>query len=549
MSPQKVYLPIEAKAYLRANTGKRQRSQVIMFHHWMNDNNLSFGHLTPAHIEHFWDKQSARDLKPSTVHTRKCHQHRYLYWLYERGHLRFVVEPPRLHHMRLPLPESAERFLGLPGNSRRGPVVRNLHEWLERKHIDLDELTPAHLKVFLKRPIANLIGKHSREDLHRRLEPYLLWLHEQSLVRFNLRRDVRKAFELPRSARDFVDTLRPVLKSITCTGYLVDLRDFHAWLTAQKLSIEDLDRQDTERWLKSLSDRSFAPITRNHRILHARSYLRWLVERGDFDKDPDDLFRVSDLPKIPSYLPRPYPPDIDRCLQERLAKSDGPLCRALLLMRRTGLRIGELANLERRCLEHDHCGNTFLKVPLGKLDNERLVPLDEKTKAIAKDFQARTTREDEFLIVPGLSRSTLHGNLRTALKKTAEGLDIPGPISTHRLRHTYATELLNAGMSFVGIMKLLGHHSFKMTMRYAAITQETIVKDYYAALEKSEEAYTIPGKLTTPQPPNPEQMLTDTINWLRKNHTATDAQKRHADAIIKRIYKIRQDINTISTQT
>ncbi|MFH0882467.1 MAG: tyrosine-type recombinase/integrase [bacterium] len=540
-------MPKEARAYLRANAGKGRRAHVIMFHRWMNDNDLTFGHLTPAHIEHFWEKQ--RNLKSSTLHTRRCHQHRYLYWLYERGHLRFVVEPSRLRHMRRPLPEPARRFLDLPGRRRHEPGVRNLHDWMTRKHIDLDELTPAHLEAFSRRPIDRPISKTSREDRLRRLEPYVLWLYEQGLMRFRAKRRVRKAFELPQRAMDYVDTLRPVRKPATCTGYIVDLRNLHAWLSAHNLSVDDLDRQDTERWLTSLADRGLAPITRNYRILHARSYFWWLVEQGDFDKDPDDLLRVADLPKIPSYLPRPYPPDADRRLQERLARSGDTLCRALLLMRRTGLRIGELVNLERRCLEYDHCGNTFLKVPLGKLDNERLVPLDEKSKALAQDLLEQSTQGNEFLIEQNLGRETLKAKLRIALKATAEGLDIPSPITTHRLRHSYATELLNAGMSFVGIMKLLGHHSFKMTMRYAAITQETVVKDYYAALKISEETYAIENRPSTSQHPNPEQMLTDTISWLRKNHTSTAVHKHRADAIIKRIYKIREDIKIISNQT
>jgi site-specific recombinase XerD len=365
---------------------------------------------------------------------------------------------------------------------------------------------------------------------------------------FKAERAKRKPLPTPESAAMYVDTLRPVRKASTCGGILGGLKDFHAWLEAQRLSLDELSRPVMERWLKSMSDRELAAMTRSPRIFHVRGYLGWLFERGMLAVDPEDFLRQSDLPKIPSYLPRPYPPEADRKLQERLAKSDDPCCRALLLMRRSGLRIGELVTLEHHCLEPDHCGNTFLKVPLGKLDNERLVPLDEKTVALAKDLQVRGSPKDEFLIEPDCGRKTLKGRLRAILKTMAEGLDIPGPITSHRLRHTYATQLLNAGMSFVGLMKLLGHHSFKMTMRYAAITQETVVRDYYAALKRSEEIYAPAVQPNPPRQPDPKQMLTDTISWLRKNHTATPKQKRRADAIIKRIYKIRDDINAISNR-
>jgi site-specific recombinase XerD len=514
----------------------------------MSDHGLAFAHLTPAHIEHYWEEMRRRNLAPSTMHGRRCHQHRYLYWLHEHRHLRFVVDPPRMLHLKGPAPEVARRFLRIRGNRRFEKEIRSFHSWLKRKKLDLADLSPQLLCVYLKRPIGKPITKNSMDVLHDKLEPYFLWLYSHGEMTFNAERAKRKLLPTPESVAMYVDTLRPVRKASTCGGILCELKDFHAWLDAQRLTLDELDRPAMERWLKSMNDRELAAMTRSPRIFHVRGYLEWLFEREILAVDPEDFLRQSDLPKIPSYLPRPYPPEADRKLQERLAKSDDSYCRALLLMRRSGLRIGELVTLERRCLEPDHCGNTFLKVPLGKLDNERLVPLDEKTVALAKNLQARVSTDDEFLIEPHYSRETLKTRLRATLKTKAEGLDIPGPITSHRLRHTYATELLNAGMSFVGLMKLLGHHSFKMTMRYAAITQETVVRDYYVALKKSEEIYAPVVQSKTQGQPDPKQMLADTINWLRKNHTATPKQKRHADAIIKRIYKIRDEINAISNQ-
>jgi site-specific recombinase XerD len=550
MSLKRIYLPKEARAFLRTSAGRGhgRKVQVRIFHRWMDEHDLSFGHLTPAHIEHFWEEMRRRNLAPSTMHARKCHQHRYLYWLYEHGHLRFVVDPPRMLHLKGPAPEVARKFLRIRGNRRFEKEIRSFHSWLQRKKLALEDLTPQLICVYLKRPIGKPITKSARDALHDKLELYFLWLHSQGHMTFRAVRAKRKPLPTPESAAMYVDTLRPVKKSSTCGGILNGLKDFHAWLEAQRLSLDELGRPVMERWLKSMSDRELAAMTRSSRIFHVRGYLGWLFDRGMLVVDPEDFLRQSDLPKIPSYLPRPYPPEADRKLQERLAKSDDPGCRALLLMRRSGLRIGELVTLEHQCLEPDHCGNTFLKVPLGKLDNERLVPLDEKTVALAKDLQARGSSKDEFLIEPNCGRKTLKNQLRAILKTQAKGLDIPGPITSHRLRHTYATQLLNAGMSFVGIMKLLGHHSFKMTMRYAAITQETVVRDYYAALKKSEEIYAPAVRPQTARQPDPKQMLTDTISWLRKNHSATPKQKSRADAIIKRIYKIRDDINAISNQ-
>lgn len=349
----------------------------------------------------------------------------------------------------------------------------------------------------------------------------------------------RRRSQLPDSVRDFVDTLRPVLKPRTCDGYGVDLRDFHSWLGDQDIVIGEFDRFVAERWIKSLADRRLAPITRNYRILRVRRYIRWLAERGDFDKDPDYLLRTTDLPKIPSCLPRPFPVEADRELQSRFRRADTIYGRALFLMRRSGMRIGELVRLEPRCLDEDLHGNVFIKVPLGKLDNERLVPLDDETCQVAKRLQQLCPNESPFLIKPHFARETIVHQLQKALKKAAQGLDIPGPIVSHRLRHTYATELLNAGMSLVSIMKLLGHRSIRMTLCYAAVTQETVVKDYFSAMVKISSHYELPER-TTNDASNPDRMLRDVISYLR-NNTGSDAQR-----LITRIHKIRYEITHLT---
>lgn len=541
MARQKTRLPPVAEDFLAGTEGRWCRPDVLLLHRWMSARSLALSDLTAVHLEQFWDEQERAGLAPSTLHSRRCRLHKYLYHLDGKGHLSFTVEPPRLRHMGRALPDIARRFLELPGNRRHTPVVRNLHDWLNRCGIPLEELTPGSLERFLRRPIATAIAKTSRKDRHHRLEPYLLWLHEQGLVSFRSDRGVRKPFLLPDSATDFVDTLRPLLKPSTCAGYLVDLRDLHSWLDAKKLGLDDFERRVAERWLKSLADRGLAPVTRSYRILHARSYLRWLAARGDFGRNPDDLLRGTDLPKIPSYLPRPFPPNIDRELQLRFRQDDTVYGLALFLMRRSGMRIGELVRLEPSCLSKDLRGNVFVKVPLGKLDNERLVPLDDETREVAERLRRLCPKDATFLIEPHLGRDTVINRLRETLLNSARDLDIPGSVVSHRLRHTYATQLLNAGMSLVGVMKLLGHRSFRMTIRYAAVTQETVVNDYYRAMAKLASRYDLPettSPLGSENAHAPERMLRDVISYLR-NYAATD---KNAQRLITRIHKIRYEI-------
>ncbi|WP_395835230.1 tyrosine-type recombinase/integrase [Archangium violaceum] len=64
----------------------------------------------------------------------------------------------------------------------------------------------------------------------------------------------------------------------------------------------------------------------------------------------------------------------------------------------TGLRVGKLRRLERDCVREDHTGTRYLKVPLGKLHNERLVPLDAAALAAVTELQARARAESRWLV-------------------------------------------------------------------------------------------------------------------------------------------------------
>jgi len=444
-----------------------------------------------------------------------------------------------------PLPKTARAFFRSRGhNHRQERVIRNFHAWLCKETLTLSDLVPEHIEAYLRQPVRRVIRKSSRKSLYTRLKPYLLWLHEQKHLRFEPEGLGRRKLGIPNPASAFVDTLRPVLKPATCHEYGCHLRAFHAWMDRESLSLHDIARDQAVKWLQHLVRHGLSPATRCHHIFHVRAYFEWLCENKVISADPGELLRLSDIPKKPDYLPRPFPPHVDRTLKRRFNESDDIHLKALLLMRCTGLRIGELIRLVPHCLETDHLDNAFLKVPLGKLNNERLVPLDASTRELLENLRSRCPRNAYFLLVSDKCRSSLQNRLANALKNAARDLDTHGRVTTHRLRHTYATELLNAGMTLYGIMRLLGHRSIHMTMRYAALSQDTVARDYQAAMTKVETRYDIASSPSTDT--DPDRLLRDVIAWLRKHHAANPETKRATDAIIKRIHRIRQDIPSVA---
>jgi site-specific recombinase XerD len=300
-----------------------------------------------------------------------------------------------------------------------------------------------------------------------------------------------------------------------------------------------------EQWLLALSDEGLAAATRISRLTDARVYLHWLFERNELRTDPDDLIRPSDMPKLPVYLPRPLSPAQDAELQQRLEASSDRMHGALLLMRLTGMRIGELKKLPRDCIRVDLHGQEFLKVPLGKLNNERLVPIDDRAAAIVRSLQGPDDFVGRKYLIDNGSGNPMHlRHYYRALAQACEGIDSTEPITSHRLRHSYATSMLAAGVSLTSVMRLLGHRDVQMTLRYAAITQETVAKEYFEALPNIESRYRDALRATAQTTAfDPTKNLSDVTQWIRKHLASEPASQKVARSLLKRLGRIQIDLD------
>ena len=252
------------------------------------------------------------------------------------------------------------------------------------------------------------------------------------------------------------------------------------------------------------------------------------------------------MPKLPTYLPRPLSTAQDAMLQQRLEASPDRLHQALLLMRLTGLRIGELSTLQRDCIRLDLDGLSSLKVPLGKLDNERLVPIDDRVLAIVRSLQQQDVdpAAHEYLIENTYGDPVSPQRYGQALAEACEGIESEEPITSHRLRHSYATSLLAAGVSLPSVMRLLGHRDIRMTLRYAAITQELVKKEYFQALPKMESRYRDALRAIPPSTDfDPIKSLVDTSQWIRKHIATQTTSQRVARSLLKRLARIKTDLD------
>lgn len=258
----------------------------------------------------------------------------------------------------------------------------------------------------------------------------------------------------------------------------------------------------TRRWRGRVArDQRVSASVVHGSVLTLRNFLDDITLWGWADRPARRLVFASDVPRLPRPLPRALAPDSDMALMIAVSRLQDPFARsAIMLLRRAGLRLGECLDLELGCVVDYGATGTWLRVPLGKLGTERAVPLDADTVATLDAWMnqrgeqrphshPRTSAPTDFLFSEH-GRRLKSWRIREGLRDAVATAGLAGPggtplrVTPHMLRHTYATELANAGMSLQALMALLGHVTPEMTLRYAVLASPTLRAAYDEAMSK-----------------------------------------------------------------
>jgi integrase len=148
------------------------------------------------------------------------------------------------------------------------------------------------------------------------------------------------------------------------------------------------------------------------------------------------------------------------------------------------MRIGECLDLPPDCLRRVGPDQWAIHVPLGKLKTERMVPVDSSVCAFVERLRALRGGDSQaprYLLAHPRGREALGATIRRSLHEIARAAGIRTRIVPHQFRHTYATEMVRAGISLPVLMKLLGHESPKMTMRYVEVSLLDVEHEFQLA--------------------------------------------------------------------
>ena len=243
-----------------------------------------------------------------------------------------------------------------------------------------------------------------------------------------------------------------------------------------KTRLEEITKNDIEAFIEHEQDRGLMLSTVRTRLHCVNAFLGYAMDAGVVRADV--LARRIRLRK-PDTLPRAMDPDD---VKQLLSVIDNPRDRAMILiLLRTGMRIGELLNTKMTDI---HLKDRRIDIYEGEKNRlGRVVYLsDDAMSALKAWLKIREPYKEVLFYAQGrntMSYSTAHQIFENYLKKA--GLVQKG-YSLHALRHTFASELLNAGMRIECPQPLMGHTSLDVTRRYARLTDKTREEEYFRAM-------------------------------------------------------------------
>jgi integrase/recombinase XerD len=255
---------------------------------------------------------------------------------------------------------------------------------------------------------------------------------------------------------------------------------FLTFLNEIGTNIFEITRKDITSFVQNEQDRGLKVSSVKCYLRTVYAFINFLVEQEIL---PDKILHKKILIKLPELLPRAIPSeDIETLLAAINKVRDRAL---ILLLLRTGMRIGELLNVkvadiilpERKILLY-----------LGEKNYQGRVVYFGEDAEVALHEWLRIRKQKKYLFYSPTRENLSYVAAWMVMKKILEraGLSHKG-YSLHSLRHTFATDMLNAGLRVEVLQRLLGHQSLDITMRYARMSNTTRESEYFKAMTVIEQ--------------------------------------------------------------
>ena len=279
------------------------------------------------------------------------------------------------------------------------------------------------------------------------------------------------------------------LSNHSIAAYSNDLNDFHEFCRIKKIEPAQFDSSVLSGFLESLADRGLQPSSQRRRLSAVRGLTREMLDRKTITRDPIPSVKLTPLPrKLPRTLTQ-------RDVEILIESIDGSTVRGLRdramleLVYGSGLRVSELVGLQ---LPQVNMRAGVITV-LGKGGKERMVPLGRSaTRAIAAYLKGREeelrseegrklrshaqARRSNAVFISRLGKPMTRQAFFKRLKELASTDPRLAWVSPHKLRHSFATHLLEGGADLRAVQEMLGHSDISTTQIYTHLSKSHLRK-------------------------------------------------------------------------
>ena len=266
------------------------------------------------------------------------------------------------------------------------------------------------------------------------------------------------------------DLRRQEVAAKTVASYQSDLTGFARWFTDSTgedfaaAAVTPTDVRDYKAHLRTIRRRQAATV--NRRLAALRRFFGWAKATGRIRELPTEgVTGVPSAPRSPKSLTKR---EVDRLLREAEKAQNKRNLAILLLLRHTGIRVGELCNLRLGDVTtSERKGSLLVR---GKGDKDRVLPLNADVRQALDTYRAvRPTVSDDHLFIGQRGEPLQPEAVQLIVRKYAQRAGLAG-VTPHSLRHSFAKHVLDAGADLATVSRLLGHERLETTAIYTQPT-------------------------------------------------------------------------------
>ena len=270
-----------------------------------------------------------------------------------------------------------------------------------------------------------------------------------------------------------------MLSENTIKSYAFDLQSFLTFLGSKKRSIKEVNKSDLQQYLAYLYDLGLATTTVSRHLSTIRAFYDYLLIEGQVKANPCELIESPKLPKnLPTVLNLE---EVTKLLESFTTDSPNDIRNQAMieLLYASGMRVSELLDLN---LSDLYLEMGFVRC-MGKGAKERIVPIGEvATEALKRYLQGprqallKENKQMNALFLNRLGSRMSRQGFWKILKQQAKVAGIRKEISPHKLRHSFATHLIENGADLRIVQELLGHTDISTTQIYTHISKSHLQK-------------------------------------------------------------------------